>query len=89
MKLHTGKILTETELANALAIVANDLRKLAYAIKAENAYASHITEAEKEQFLDNDLAYANEVEKGLHNDNFTIWQRVDTLLTGECVAFLP
>ncbi len=89
MRLHTGKILNETELANALKIVANDWRELAHAIKAENAYGSHITEAQKEQFLADGLRYADEIEKGLHNNNFTICQRVDTLLTGECIAFLP
>ena len=89
MKLHTGKILTETELAEALKKVANDLRENAYAIHSENAYASHVTQEEKERYLQERLGYANEVEKGLHNSNFTIWQRVDTMLTGECVAFLP
>jgi hypothetical protein len=89
MKLHTGKILTETELAEALKKVANDLRENAYAIHSENAYASHVTQEEKERYLQERLGYANEVEKGLHNRNFTIWQRVDTMLTGECVAFLP
>ena len=89
MKLHTGKILTETELAEALKKVANDLRENAFAIHAENAYASHVTQEEKERYLQERLGYANEVEKGLHNSNFTIWQRVDTMLTGECVAFLP
>ncbi len=89
MKLHTGKILTETEIAEALKKVANDLRENAYAIHSENAYASHVTQEEKERYLQERLGYANEVEKGLHNSNFTIWQRVDTMLTGECVAFLP
>ena len=89
MKLHTGKILTETELAEALKKVANDLRENAYAIHSENAYASHVTQEEKERYLQERLGYANEVEKGLYNSNFTIWQRVDTLLTGECIAFLP
>ena len=89
MKLHTGKILTETELAEALKKVANDLRENAYAIHSENAYASHVTQEDKERYLQERLVYANEVEKGLHNSNFTIWQRVDTLLTGECIAFLP
>ena len=89
MKLHTGKILTETELTEALKKVANDLRENAYAIHAENAYASHVTQEDKERYLQERLVYANEVEKGLYNSNFTIWQRVDTLLTGECIAFLP
>ena len=89
MKLHTGKILTDTGIAEALKKVANDLRENGYAIHSENAYASHVTQEEKERYLQERLGYANEVEKGLHNSNFTIWQRVDTMLTGECVAFLP
>ena len=89
MKLHTGKILNETELANALKQVANDLRESAHAIKAENLYASHVTESEKLDALARNLKQADEVEKGLHNHTFWVWQRVDTLLTGECIALLP
>jgi hypothetical protein len=89
MKLHTGKILTESELKTALARVANDLRESAHIIRKSSYYADHITEDDKERFLAKDLEYANEVENGLHNRNFTIWQRVDYMLTGESVPFLP
>ena len=89
MKLHTGKILTESELKEALAKVANDLREHAQMMRKSNYYADHITEEDKERFLAKDLEYANEVENGLHNRNFTIWQRVDYMLTGESVPFLP
>ena len=88
MKLHTGKILTETELRNALEMVADGIRRNAVLIR-KGEYASHVTEEEKDKIMAENLTYADEVEKGLHNRNFTIWQKVDYLLTGESVPFLP
>ena len=89
MKLHTGKILTESELKEVLVKVANELRETAHAIRNKKDYASHITESQMDEFLAKDLEYATEVENGLHNRNFTICQKVDYLLTGESIPFLP
>jgi hypothetical protein len=89
MKLHTGRILTESELKEALAKVANEYRETAHIMRTSNYYADHITESDKERFLVELLKKADEIEKGLHNRNFTIWQKVDYMLTGESVPFLP
>jgi hypothetical protein len=89
MKLHTGKILTESELKEALATVANEYRETAHIMRTSSYYADHITESDKERFLVESLKNADEIEQGLHNRNFTIWQKVDYLLTGESIPFLP
>ena len=68
--------------------VASDWRDLAHAIRKDDAYASHVTEDRKEADLQAMLLDADTIESG-EVKSFTIWQRVNTELTGECVAFLP
>jgi len=68
--------------------VAKDWRKLAYDIRKQDAYASHVSEEIKEANLQKDLKNADYIEAG-NVDNFTIWQRVNKILTGESVALLP
>lgn len=55
--------------------VAQDWRKLAYAIRKEDKYASHVTEERKEQNLQDMLMRADEIERG-EIKSFTIAQRV-------------
>jgi len=43
-KTHTGRIVESEELQYAIYAVNNDLINLAYAIRTEDAYTSHITE---------------------------------------------
>ena len=71
----------------ALTQVANDWRELAHAIYKEDHYASHVAEEHKAQYRDEMLARADAIEAG-EIESFTIAQRVDTALTGECVALL-
>lgn len=87
-RTHTGEIVEGERLAAALAIVANDWRELAYAIRRADKYAAHVTEETKDTNLSRDLECADRVQAG-EVSSFTIWQRVNTALTGECVAFLP
>jgi len=87
-KTHTGEIVTGERLTQALNEVANDWANLGRAIREENLYASHVTEEQKEENLMRDLAHAEEVRNG-EIKSFTIWQRVNEKLTGECVALLP
>ena len=87
-RTHTGEIVTGERLQSALAKVANDWRDLARAIRKQDRYAPHVTDAVKEQAMLDMLARADEIEAG-NVKSFTIWQRVDTELTGECVALLP
>lgn len=87
-RTHTGEIVAGERLQAALTKVADDWRNLARAIRREDRYASHVTDATKEQAMLYMLARADEIEAG-DVRSFTIWQRVDTELTGECVALLP
>lgn len=84
-RTHTGEIITGERLQEALRQVAEDWRELAYAIRREDAYAPHVAETTKDTAMRDMLARANEIEAG-KVDSFTIWQRVNTKLTGECVA---
>lgn len=88
MKTHKGELVSDTMLTEARRAVAEDWRTMAYDIRVENAYASHITEEQKIQFYQDELRYADEIERGEHDSNFTIWQRLNTYITGECIAFL-
>lgn len=86
-RTHTGEIVTGERLQVALNAVADDWARMAHAIRNEDAYADHVTEAEKAEDLVDGLAYAERIRRG-DVKNFTVWQRVDTELTGQCVALL-
>jgi hypothetical protein len=72
----------------ALKAVAQDWRNLAYDIRKEDAYASHVTELEKDIKLTEMLRQADDIKAG-RVDSFTIRQRVQEKMTGSSVALLP
>lgn len=84
-RTHTGEIVSGERLAAALASVADDWADMERAIRREGHYASHVTEAEKDAALAKGLAFAEQIRKG-ETTGFTTWQRINTKLTGECVA---
>lgn len=86
-RTHTGEMIEGDRLHAALRQVASDWRELGRAIREEDAYADHVTEAEKEAALREMLDRADDIEAG-NVRTFTAWQRVNTVLTGECVALL-
>lgn len=86
-RTHTGEIVTGARLQAARDAVADDWAAMAHAIRAEDAYASHVTEAAKDRYLADDLAFAEKIRRG-ETTGFTTWQRINTALTGECVALL-
>ena len=88
-KTHTGEIITGERLKSAIKAVASDWRKLAYDIREEDAYASHVSEAEKDEIMAQHIKSADDFENGTSGPCFTLWQRLNTKLTGECVALLP
>ena len=87
LKLSDGRIVTGEVLKKALAHVANEYEQIAFAVRREDAYASHVTEEQKEALLDKALDAADEIRRG-ERISFAAWQRVNCLLTGECVGFL-
>lgn len=83
-RTHTGEIVQGERLAAALSEVAEDWRRLARAIRAEDTYAPHVTDDKKQADMQNMLDRADEIERGVVG-SFTIWQRINTKLTGTCV----
>jgi len=88
-RTHTGEIVDGDRLQTACESVAHWAEQNAYAIRNEDEYASHVTEAEKDEYLRQDLEWAEKIRKQENLHNFSVWQRVNAELTGKCVAFLP
>ena len=86
-RTHTGEMVTGERLASALNAVADWYAENARAIRREDTYASHVTEETKERLLTEGLAFAAQVRRG-EVGGFSVWQRINTHLTGECVALL-
>ena len=87
-RTHNGELVSGAKLLKAINKVADDRVALYKAIRKEDAYASHVTEQQKDEILLKDLAYASQIRSGEHLNNFTVWQLVNTVLTGECIGLL-
>lgn len=90
-RTHTGGVLpsNDSRLIAACETVAQWQESNAKAIYEENAYASHVTQEQKEKELSEYRAWAEKTRSRENLSNFSVWQRVNTELTGECIAFLP
>jgi len=88
-RTHTGEIVFGERLRVAISKVSADLVALANDIYIENAYGPHVTEQEKCKYRLEGIQRALEVGEGKHLGNFSIWQRINGELTGECVGLLP
>ena len=86
-RTHTGETVTGQRLQDALNTVANDWAELGHLIRRSDEYAGHVTEGEKSRALREMLARAEAIRSG-DIGSLTIWQRVNTELTGECIAIL-
>lgn len=86
-RTHTGEVVTGSRVVSALAVVADFYVSNAYAVRREDSYASHVTEARKEAALQAQLRLADAIRAG-EVKSFAVWQRVNTELTGECIALL-
>lgn len=73
----------------ALNTVADFWENNAHAIYAEDGYGSHVSEKTKRDCLERQLEQAKRIRAGVEPMGFWLWQRINTELTGECVAFLP
>lgn len=85
---HKRETISGPGLQNALNKVADDWAALGEAIYKENAYADHVPESVKLLNREEHYTRAAEIRAG-EVKSFTIWQRVNEVLTGECVALLP
>lgn len=86
---HKNEIVTGEKLKQAQNAVADWWYKNAYAIYEEDAYAPHVTAQQKLDDLNDGIALAGRIRAGEEPMGFWLWQRINTELTGECVAFLP
>lgn len=82
-----GQVHKLENLNRVLNKVADDWEQIGLSIKEQNLYADHVTNETKEKELQKHLNTANDIRKGIVS-SFTIWQRINTELTGNCVALL-
>ena len=61
----------------------------AHAFDDDFGFASHVTQSDKQIYADKQKKLAEEIEAGMHDHNFTVWQRMNYFLTGESIPFLP
>lgn len=85
---HTGERVTGVRLVEARKQVTNDLVELAYTIFNEDAYAPHVTKQQKQDILLDDIKRAKTILNGTVS-SLAVIQRINTVLTGECIALLP
>lgn len=83
-----GETITGEQLQAACEKVAQWYEANALAVRNSNSYASHVTEARKDQKLAESYDWAEKVRQGENLHNFSVWQRVNIELTGDCVAFM-
>ncbi len=90
-RTHTGEIVTGQRLQDALIEVGNDWAQIGIQAKAKNYddWPAHVSDEVKQEFTDKHIRHGEEIKRGEGCDNFTIWQRINNVLTGECVALLP
>ena len=84
---HTGEVVEGDRLKQALNHVADFWVSNAHGCR-KAPYASHVTEQQKDDNLARGLEYAESIRQGYVED-FTSQQRINTYLTGECIALLP
>lgn len=85
---HLGVIHEGQKAKDAFLKVAADLDELALTIVKENEFAAHVTAEQKASFLKKNQKEADQVRHG-KVENFSVWQRINTELTGEEIALLP
>lgn len=85
---HTGDRVTGIRLVKARQKVSDDLIKLAWDIYKEDCYAPHVTKEQKQKNLVDGIERGLAVTLGTSR-YFTVNQRINYILTGECVALLP
>ena len=52
-------------------------------------FASHVTHADKVAYSEERKQFAKEIRNGIHDNNFTVRQKMYYELTGESIPFLP
>ena len=80
---------TDKQLQQARIYAAEIHRKLSIeCFDPDFGFADHITEEYKRRYSEYHRNLAEEIERGEHDHNFTVRQRMHEYLTGECIPFL-
>ena len=79
---------TPEQVQAARIYAADNPRKMAEEALTATYYADHVDMEWRQCIKEEKEQLANEIEKGLHDHNFTIAQRMWYYLTGESVALL-
>lgn len=87
-KTHNGQVVEGEQLQQVLNDVANDWLAITYGIRGEDHYASHVTEEQKNENFRKGLETAERIRNGKETGLWCL-QRINTKLTGECIALLP
>jgi hypothetical protein len=81
---------TESKLQSARLHAANSIRETAsHVLDDDYGFAEHVTMQEKIKVQNDYLQWANEIEQGLHDNNFTVKQTMFFYLTGKTLPFFP
>lgn len=84
---HTGEFVQGQRFQDALDKVADDMHKTAHAIFNADKHASHVTKQQKLDQLEKGLRRSEEVRNG-EVYGLWLWQSLNTVLTGECIALM-
>lgn len=84
-----GRSVPSAELQNALNRVAEDWLLMGFNVYMMDQYPAHVSESAKYARYEKNKEVSERIRNGLELNNFTIRQRVDTYLTGNCAALLP
>lgn len=80
------KFITVTQARRQLAA---EWRENALAIRHGGSYAAHVTEETKDRRYQEALQFADGIERGLHDSNLTVAQKLLVIMTGNCPPLVP
>ncbi len=66
-------------------LVVNDYINNMNKEKEEDLFAPHVTEDMKKEYFDKRASLIENIRLGNLDTNFTVWQRMNTYMTGKCV----
>ncbi len=85
-----GDLITGDKLQAACEAVAKQMELSAEKVRKGDAFIPHVTQAEKDDYINRFYTQEAKEIRAMENLHyFPRWQRINTELTGECVAFLP
>ena len=81
--------MNEETIQKARVYAATINRRIADEVFTSTEYADHVTDKDKKRVQDENLRLAEEIERGEHDHNLTIAQRMHYYMTGKSLPLLP